>query len=150
MFMTQRNCRLLVVVAYIALTFAGCTSTKLPPTLLGNWVENQSKQGLSGEAPQWEKTTTPSKLRFEQQGRHAVVFVSFYVPMQQTDSWSEPYPVKEVSNNSWSFKYHGREVSLALDDKNELQVKGLMMRSYNQNLIKKGPEPVEAIFIKKG
>lgn len=148
--MTQRVCKLALVATCIAFFLAGCTSTKLPGSLLGVWTEDQVKQGLPGDPPQWVKSTTPSKLKFEQQDRKAVVFVSFFDPAGKPDSWSEPYPVKETGNNSWSFKYRNREVSFALDDKNQLHVKGLMMRGYNQDLIKKDPEPVEAVYVKKG
>ena len=100
--------------------------------------------------PRFEKSTGYTAIRFEQPDSKAVVFVSiFYDPIKQEYTWSEPYPLKEIGNNSWSFAYYKHEVSIRLDEKNQLHVKGLTMRSYNQDLVKKEPEPVEASFIKK-
>ena len=109
-----------------------------------------TKDTLSG-TPKFEKSTGYTAIRFEQADSKAVIFVSkFYDPIKQEYTWSDPYPLKEIGNNSWSFAYYKREVSIRLDEKNQLQVKGLTMRGYNQDLIKKDPEPVEAIFIKQG
>jgi len=91
-----------------------------------------------------------SHKAYAAQIQSAVVFVSsFYDPIKQEYTWSQSYRLNEAGNNSWSFSYYKREVSIRLDEKNQLQVKGLTMRSYNQALVKKEPEPVEAIFIKK-
>lgn len=149
--MTRRDYRLALLATWIVFIFSGCTSTKLPESILGVWVEEMVKEGFPADNPKFVKSNGTTAIRFEQQGRKAVAFVSLFEdPIKRERSWSEPYPVKEAGNNSWSFKYRNREVSIALDDKNQLQVKGLMMRSYNQDLIKKDPEPVEAIYIKKG
>ncbi len=108
------------------------------------------KEGWPADNPKFVKSNGTGALRFEQQDRKAVVFVSLFEdPFKHERTWSQPYPVKETGNNSWSFSYYQREVTIRLDEKNQLQVKGLTMRSYNQDLIKKEPEPVEAIFIKK-
>ena len=109
------------------------------------------KESWPADNPKFVKSNGYGALRFEQQDRKAVVFVStYYDPIKQEHTWSEPYSIRETSKHSWSFQFHRREVSMKLDEKNQLQVKGLSMRSYNQDLIKKEPEPVEAIFIKKG
>ena len=114
-------------------------------------MEDMVKEGWPATDPKFVRSTSSAAIRFEQQGRRAVVFISLFEdPIKRDRTWSEPYPVSETGNNSWSFSYHQRDVSLRLDEKNQLQVKGLTMRSYNQALIKKEPEPVEAIFIKKG
>ena len=148
--MTKRDCKLAIVATCIVFIFAGCTSTKLPESVLGTWVEDMVKEGYPVDNPKFVKSNSTSALKFEQQTRKAVVFVSLFEdPIKHERTWSEPYPVNETGNNSWSFKYRGREVSIALDGKNQLQVKGLSMRSYNQDLIKKDPEAVEAIFIRK-
>jgi len=109
------------------------------------------KEGFPADNPQFVKSNGTSALRFEQQGPKGVVFVSIAEdnPFTHERSWTGPYPLSESGNNSWSFAYYKREVSIRLDEKNQLQVKGLTMRSYNQALVKKEPEPVEAIFIKK-
>lgn len=149
--MTSRDCQLAIVTACIVFVFAGCTSTRLPESVPGMWVEEMVKESYPVDNPKFVKSNGTEALRFEQQGRKAVVFVSLFEdPFKHERAWSESYPLKETGHNTWSFKYRDREVSIALDDKNQLQVKGLMMRSYNQDLIKKDPEPVEAIFIKKG
>lgn len=110
------------------------------------------KESFLADNPKFVKSSSTTALRFEQQGRKAFVFVSLAEdnPFTHERSWSEPYPLSETGSHSWSFKYRGRQVSLALDQKNQLQVKGLMMRSYNQALVNREPEPVESIFVKQG
>jgi len=149
--MTQREYKLAIVATCIVFIFAGCTSTRLPESVLGTWVEDMVKEGYPADSPKFVKSNGISALKFEQQARRAVVFVSLFEddPIKHERTWSESYPVNEAGNNSWSFRYRGRDVSIALDGKNQLQVKGLSMRSYNQDLIRKDPEPVEAIFIRK-
>jgi len=148
--MTLRDFRFALVTACVIFAFAGCASTKLPESILGNWVEDMVKEGYPADNPKFVKSNGTSALRFGQQDRKALVFVSLFEdPIKHERTWSEPYAVKETGKNNWSFKYRDREVSITLDEKNQLQVKGLMMRSYNQDLIKREPEPVETIFIRK-
>lgn len=139
------------MVAALLIAWGACSApVRLPAAILGVWTEDMTKDTLS-DSPKFEKSTGYTAIRFEQADSKAVIFVStFYDPIKREYTWSDPYPLKEIGNNSWSFAYYKREVSIRLDEKNQLQVKGLTMRSYNQDLIKKDPEPVEAIFIKKG
>ncbi|HYV24276.1 MAG TPA: hypothetical protein VE969_03490 [Pyrinomonadaceae bacterium] len=140
------------LIAASLVAWSACSApVKLPATMLGVWTEDMTKDTLSGTS-KFEKSNGYTAIRFEQPaGGKAVIFVSaFYDPIKREYTWSNPYPLKEIGNNSWSFAYYKREVSIRLDEKNQLQVKGLMMRGYNQDLIKKDPEPVEAIFIKQG
>ena len=139
------------LIAASLITWCACSApVKLPAAMLGVWTEDMTKDTL-GDSSKFEKSTGYTAIRFEQADRKALIFVSAsYDPIKREFSWSNPYPLKEIGNNSWSFAYYKREVSIRLDEKNQLQVKGLTMRSYNQDLIKKDPEPVEAIFIKQG
>jgi hypothetical protein len=148
--MLRRYCAPAILVTTIIVSFAGCSSNvTLPESLPGVWIEDRNKVTWPGE-PRFEKSTSSTSLRFEQQNKRAVVFVStFYDPFKKENNWSEPYSLSESAKNNWSFKYRGREVSLKLDENNQLQVRGLSVRSYNQDLVKREPELVEAIFIKK-
>lgn len=149
--MLDRYCRLAIVEACIILSLAGCASpARLPESMLGVWVEDMVKESWPATNPKFVKSNSFNTLKFEQPDRKAVVFVSnFYDPIKQEHTWSEPYSVKETGKKSWSFQYREREVSMKLDENHQLQVKGLSVRVYNPELVKREPEPVEAIFIKK-
>ena len=139
-----------IVTALITVCLVACSSpARLPESVQGVWTEDKTKVTWPGE-PRWEQSSGLSTaLKFDQQGEKGVVRVSSsYDPFKKEYTWSEPFSVKESAKNAWTLTYHGRTVSMALDDYNQLQVKGLTMRSYNQDLIKKDPEPVEAIFVK--
>ena len=139
------------LIAASLIAWCACSApVKLPAAMLGVWTEHMWKDTLS-DSPKFEKSIGYTAIRFEQANSKALIFVGeFYDPIKGEYTWSNPYPLKEIGNNSWSFAYHKREVSIRLDENNQLQIKGLTMRGYNQDLIKKDPEPVEAIFIKKG
>ena len=148
--MRRRGSLLVLVATSIIVSCVGCAAAKLPASLLGVWTEDMVKESWPADKPKFVKSNGTGALRFEQQDRKAVVFVSLFEDaIKHERAWSEPLLVKETGNNSWSFQFHNRDVSLRLDEKNQLQVSGLSMRSYNQDLVKKDPEPVEAIFIKK-
>jgi hypothetical protein len=150
--MSSRSLSFLFVL-FVLVLCSHCSSSdgvEIPPSLLGTWIEDSVKNGLPGEELEYEKSSGQNMIKLEQQGKKAVLFRSnFYDPFKKDTSWSEPYTIKESGKNSWSISYMKRKVSLQLNERNQLLLKGLDMRSYNPQLIKKDPEPVEAIFIKE-
>ncbi len=124
-----------------------CSSENVdvPGPLQGVWVEDSVKNEGG-----WEKSSGSALLRFEKQGKKANVFRgNLFDPVANQFNWSDSFALKGAGKNAWTFKFEDRKVSVKMNNEGHLIVKGLFMRTFNQDLSKRDPEQVEQIFVKK-
>ena len=148
----QATFRSMLILATISILYLRCSSddVDVPGPLAGVWVEDSVKNDGPNDSKVWEKSNGTALLRFEKMGKKANVFRgNVFDPVANRFSWSDSFALKSAGKNAWTFKFENRKVSLKMNKEGHLIVNGLFMRSYNQDIIKRNPEPVEMIFVKK-